>query len=181
MAHDERRVGSGIPPDGPLHPIALPPELAEFLRDQDLTALFHASDIGTLVVVKAPAAELATLRGPIPIALIHELYDHPRSPVIRSLLTFVDRPDAPLQLETFTNPGDPDQHAHFAALAEQEEIPLLFYDERLRHRLSKRLRNATAGEIPAIVATADRLLTAIPPDRRDFDLAKTEIMEVTGL
>jgi hypothetical protein len=181
MPQDEYRLQHGSAPDGPPHPIVLPPELAEFLRDQDLTALFHASDIGTLLVVKAPSPDLATLRGPIPIGLVHELYQHPRSPVIRTLLTFVDRPEAPLRLETFTNPGDPEQHAHFASLAEQEEIPLLFYDEQLRHRLSKRVRNATAPQIPEIVATADRLLGAIPPGERDFDRAKTEIMEATGL
>lgn len=181
MPPNERRSDSAAQPDGPLHPIALPPELADFLQDQDLAALFHAADVGTLLVVKAPSAELATLRGPIPIGLIHELYTHPRSPVIRSLLTFVDQPEAPLKLETFTNPGDPDQRDPFAALAEQDEIPLLFYDELLQHRLSKRVNNATAGEIPAIVATADRLLAAIPPDERDFDRAKADIMEVTTL
>ena len=181
MPHDEYRSGLGPKPDGPLHPIALPPELAEFLRDQDLTALFHASDIGTLVVVKVPSQDLTTLRGPIPIGLVHELYEHPRSPVIRTLLTLVDRPQTPLRLETFTNPGDPEQHADFAALGEQDEVPLLFYDELLHHRLSKRLRNATAGQIPEIVATADRLLTAIPANRRDFDRAKAEVMEGTRL
>jgi hypothetical protein len=181
MSPNERYIGPRSRPGEPCHPIALPPELADFLKKQDLTALFHAADIGTLLIVKVPAQELATLRGPLPIGLVHELYRHPRSPVIRTLLTFVDQPEAPLCVETFTNPGDPDQRASFAALADQAEIPLLFYDEALRHRLSKRVRNATADQIPAIVATADQLLAAIPPDRRDFDRAKADIMEATSL
>jgi len=70
----------------------------------------------------------------------------------------------------FTNPDDPDQHTHFADLAEQVEIPLLFCDESLSHRLSKRLRNMTA-----------RLLATIPPKHRDFDQAKADILEGTQL
>jgi hypothetical protein len=181
MPRHERYTGSGSSPDEPLHPIALPPDLAEFLTDQELAGLFHASDAGTVLVVKAPSPELGTLRGVVPIALTHELYDHPRSPVIRSLLTFFDRPRAPLRLETFTNVADAEQHALFAALADQEDLLLLCYDELLHHRLSKRVPNATAGEIPRIVATANRLLAAVPPARRDFDQAKADVWEVTSL
>jgi hypothetical protein len=181
MSSNERCVGPGPLSGEPRHPIALPPELADFLEDQALAALFHASDIGTLLVVKAPAREIPSLGGTFPIGVEHQLYDHPAAPVIRSLVSFHDRPDAPLRLETFTNVADPDQRAHFAALADQQELPILLYDESLRHRLSKRLRNATAAQIPEIVATADRLLAAIPPGARDFDRAKAEIMEATGL
>lgn len=179
MPNHELRFGP--PWEGPRHPVALPPELAEFLKNQDLTALFHGSDIGTLLIVKAPAAELQMLGGPIPIALIHELYAHPRSPVVRSLLTFYDVPDQPLRLETFTNVADPEQREPFAALATQEQIPLLFYDEALCHRLSKRMTNTATEWIPAIVGEANRLLAAIPPDQRDFDAAKADVLEGTRL
>jgi hypothetical protein len=157
----------------------VPPELATFLADQDLVALFHASDIGTRLVVKAPTVELESLGGIYPVGLDHQLWAHPAGPVIRTLLTFYDVPETPLRLETFTHVGDPDQRAHFAALAAQEELNLLFYDELPRHRLSKRIRNATAEQTPTILAEADRLLAAGPPDRRDFERARTAIMEVT--
>jgi hypothetical protein len=55
-----------------------------------------------------------------------------------------DQPDRPLGLETFINVDEPDQRQDFAALAEQEELLLLFYDETMSHRLTKRVRN-TAG------------------------------------
>jgi hypothetical protein len=155
--------------------------LADFLRDQDLTALLHASDLGTLLVVKAPAQEIVSLRGTFPIALEHQLFDHPASPVIRTLFIFHDRPDAPLRLETFTNVGDPAQRADFAALAEQEELAILLYDETLRHRLSKRVRNATVAQIPTVLTAADQLLAAIPVERFDFERAKADVMEVTRL
>lgn len=179
MRHEEPPRPHG--PDKPSALILLPPELADFLRDQDLVALFHAADRGTLLVLKATTPDLESLGGPVPIALEHQLWAHPSSPVVRSLLTVYDRPDAPLALETFTNPADPDQRATFAALADQQEIVLLGYDEHLRHRLSKRLGNRSAEWIPTIVAEADRLLAAIPEQARDFDAAKAAVLEVTAL
>jgi hypothetical protein len=168
----------------PIHPIALPPELAEFLgglHPTETVCLLHGSDAGSLYVVKTPAQAIARLRGTYPIGLEHQLFADPHSPVIRTLLTLHDDPATPLKTETFTNVDDPDQHATFAALARQAEIPLLFYDERLAHRLSKRLRNAGAAQIPALVAEAERLLAAIPPGHRDFDQAKANVWEVTSL
>jgi hypothetical protein len=168
-------------PAEPAAAAPLPAELAALLRDQDLVALLHASDAGPLYVVKAREPELEALGGPIPIELAQQLFAHPASPVIRTLLTFHDQPDSPLRLETFVNVADPDQRAPFAALADHDQIPLLFYDERLRHRLSKRMTNTAAEFVPAIVAEADRLLAAIPEEHRDFDAAKAMVMEATDL
>ena len=64
-------------------PIQLPSDLAAFLKGQHYAALLHATDLGTVLVVKAPADEIASVRGPVPIATRHELYAHPASPVIR--------------------------------------------------------------------------------------------------
>jgi hypothetical protein len=165
-------------------PVPLPSELAEFLaglHPTETVCLLHGADIGSLYVIKTPAAQIESLLGTFPIGLVHQIFAHPAAPVIRTLLTFHDQPTTSLRLETFTNIEDPDQHATFAALAEQEEIPLLFYDERLAHRLSKRLRNAAATQIPTILAEAARLLAAIPPEQRDFDRAKADVWEVTSL
>jgi hypothetical protein len=181
MPPNERRIAPAREPGEPRHPIALPPDLVDFLKEQELVALFHTSDIGTLLIVKAPAQEIQSLRGTYPIGLEHQLFDHPASPVIRTLLSFHDRPDTPLRLETFTNIADPEQKAHFAGLAEQPHLPILLYDEALRHRLAKRIRNNTAEQIPGLVATAVQLLATIPPERFDFEQAKADVMEVTRL
>ncbi len=80
--------------DGRVHPITLPAELAAFLESEELTALFHASDTGTLVVVKQPSHDLTTLRGPLPIGLVHELSDRPRlSKRLRNATISPDRRD----------------------------------------------------------------------------------------
>src|SRR5579885_1660372 len=113
MPNPEDRPGpSPFQPDHgePLFPARLPPDLAAFLREQqDYACLMHATSEGTAYVIKAPSADLATLRGTIPIGLRHELFDHPAAPVIRTLLTIHDRPDQPLRLETFCNVAAPDQ------------------------------------------------------------------------
>src|SRR4051812_47598590 len=155
----------------PDQPSALPPELAEFLKDQQYAALLHATDQGTVMVVKAPRREIRSVQGRVPIELRHELYQHPDAPVVRMVTRIYDRPDSALALETFINVEDADQRADYAALAKQDHLLMLFYDERLRHQLTKRVGTPNPEAVSEVLANADRLLTAIPPDRRDFDRA----------
>src|SRR5438874_1813896 len=51
----------------PSPPIALPPDLAEYLRGQELALVHEASSLGTLFILKAPLREIRSLRGRIPI------------------------------------------------------------------------------------------------------------------
>jgi hypothetical protein len=168
-------------PGEPQSPVPLPPELAAFLATEELACLSHNSDRGALYVLKAPALEIASLRGTFPIGLTHELHRHPAAPVIRSVFAFYDQPDQPLRVETFINIADPDQRACFASLAEQDELTLLFYDESLTHCLSKRLRNTDPAGMRRLLAMADRLRAMIPADRYDFDVAKAAVLHATSL
>jgi hypothetical protein len=65
--------------------------------------------------------------------------------------------------------------------APQDELYLLFYDEQVRHRLSKRVLNSGQEHIRGIVRDADRLFAQIPPARFDFNRAKADVMAETGL
>lgn len=161
------------------HPqIELPVELAEALRGSDYACLTTATDLGTAFVIKAPAEEISRLRGPIPIELRHELYQHPAAPVIRLLLRFYDDPLAPLAMESFINAADPLQRAEYAALAEQPQIPLLFYDQGLQHRLSKQMSHHDPALVREVLAAAEILRVHIPSDLFNFDVAKRAIQEV---
>src|SRR3954464_389113 len=92
----------------PDHPSELPPEMAEFLKDQPIAALLHGTENqGTVLIVKAPRQEIRSVRGPVPIELTHELYQHPTAPVVRMVTRIHDRPDSSLSLETFINVEDP--------------------------------------------------------------------------
>ena len=169
-------------PSEPLIPVELTPELADFLRRQHgYVCVTQATSEGTAYVVRAPAADLVTLRGTVPVGLRHELFEHPSAPVIRTVLTIVDRPQHPLRLETFINIAEVDQRADFAALADQERLLLLLYDEQLRHRLSKLVPYPERSAVPAILARAEELRAAIPSWRYNFERAKAAVMQHTSL
>src|SRR5712692_9011204 len=164
-------------PSEPVCPIPLPPELADFLAQQGAFAcVTQATDKGVAHVLKAPAAEIVRARGTVPVHVQHALIDHPSAPVIRTVLSIYDVPRHPLRFESFINVAEPSQRQDFAALAEQEFLMLLFYDEALRHRLSKLVPNNASpakpdDTIPTILRHAARLAAAIPAERFDFDTA----------
>src|ERR687887_359930 len=107
-------------PGEPHEPPPLPPELAAFLQDKEYICLPHATERhGTVYIVKLPGKEIRSVQGRVPIQLRHELYDHPRSPVIRSVTAIYDQPQTPLALESFVNVGDTQQRQDFAALSQQ--------------------------------------------------------------
>src|SRR5688572_19408321 len=163
----------------PERPNQLLPELAAFLRGHQYAALLHATDLGTALIVKAPRSEIASARGRVPIGFNHELYAHPASPVVRMVTRIYDQPTRPLAFETFVNVGDPDQRGDYAALARQDELVMLFYDQTVDHALSKRVRLTDRPRLLEVLTTADRLFLAIPEERRDFDAAKAEVMSQT--
>ncbi len=165
----------------PIIPIPLPPDLAAFLATQDVACLMHETTDGTAHVIKLPEEEIESVRGRVPIQVRHELYAHPAAPVIRSVITIYDQPDRPLALETMTNIAEADQRADFARLATQKELLLLFYDEQLRHRLSKRVGNVAPETIEEILEHADTLRRRIPEARYDFMAAKDAVMRHTKL
>jgi hypothetical protein len=165
----------------PIVPIALPPDLAAFFTTQDMACLMHETTDGTAHVIKLPAAEIERVRGRVPIQVRHELYAHPAAPVIRSVITIYDQPDRPLALETMTNIAEVDQRDDFARLATQKELLLLFYDEQLKHRLSKRVGNVASETIEEILEHADTLRRRIPEEHYDFMAAKAAVMRHTEL
>jgi hypothetical protein len=154
----------------------LPPELKEFLRTQEYACLLHGSNRGTLFLLKAPAPDLATLQGPTPVRISHELYSKPTASVIRSLLRWYDRPDSQILFEAFTNVADPQQREDYRKLAKQSTLTVLGYDELLRLAVQKRVANHQQREITQIADLADKLRGLIPDDEYNFDLAKARVI-----
>jgi hypothetical protein len=156
--------------------------MAAFLMSQGPYAcLTQTTDQGTAYVLKAPASEIARARGTVPLFVRHQLFGLPSAPVIRTVLTLYDVPQHPLRFESFINVAADDQRADFAALADQNQLMLLFYDEQLRHRLSKLIPAGLDKGIPEMLERADRLRKAIPPLRYDFDTAKEAVLRGTHL
>jgi len=166
----------------PLYPSPLPVDMAEFLRDYDYACLAEVSDHGTVFILKAPIRDILSSRGAVSIQVIHELYRHSAGPVIRSLITVYDQAE-PLAFETFYNIVDKQQREALTGLTEQDEIILLFYDEALTHRLSKKLPNKATvkQEILHLIDEADDHLLNVDIDQFDFDFAKAEIIQGSKL
>lgn len=129
-------------------------------------------------IVKAPRADINRLCGPVPIGVTHELYYQPTSPVIRTVLVIYDDPENPLLVESFINVGDESQRHDFAALATQDDLLLLFYDEELHLQLGKRVPNSAHDMLPEVLRRAEAFLASIPPDWVDFDRAKAHVMQL---
>jgi hypothetical protein len=164
-----------------LYPADLPPELAEFLKQHDYACVTQATDQGTAFVMKLPGADIQSVRGTVPIHLRGELYAHPAAPVIRLVFTIYDQPEHPLAVETFINIEDEKQRTDFAALASQDALMLLFYDEGLTHQLTKVVPYQSREDIIQLLGTAERVLQTIPVEERNFDVAKAAVMEATQL
>ena len=77
MSNHEREPGDPGPLPEPLVPSSLPPELADFLKDKPFACLTHGTDQGTVLLVKAPAHEIRSLGGRVPVHLRYELSDQP--------------------------------------------------------------------------------------------------------
>src|SRR4051812_31359302 len=121
----------------PLEPNQLPSEMAEFLKGQEYACLIWGTDQGSVFVAKAPARDIRSLRGNVPVQITHQLYQHPQAPVIRTLIRWYDQPQHPLAMEAFINIDDQQQRSDFLDLAKYPEFRFLFYDQNIRHRLSK--------------------------------------------
>ena len=154
----------------------LPSGLVSLLKSQRSACMIQATDHGVALVAKLPAREIRPLHGPIPFQLTFQVYEHPAAPVTRTALTMLDRKAHPLVLEAFVNPADDRQRQNLEALTQQTDLIILFYGEKLRHRLSKRVHNVAKVAVTQALHRADEVLTTIPDTERNFEAAKTDIM-----
>lgn len=156
--------------------IALPAPTRAFLAAQEYAMLTSLTDQGAVLVLKAPARYIAACRGNRPILVRWELHSHLQSPVIRLVLEVADGPDSRLSFESFANVGDREQLTELRDLLSRPYLRILFYDEAMRHRLSKRAAQPADDQARRLVPLALELLEAIPTDSRDFDAAKAAVM-----
>jgi hypothetical protein len=157
-------------------PVQLPPILRAFLRTQPFALLTIGSTDGTILIAKIPGADIESCQGRQKIHVRYELHSSQTGPALRLVLTIHDRPGEPLFLETFFNPADDVQMADFADLVAREHLRILFYDEKLKHRLSKKVPQPTNASLDLLVPEAMRLLTETYGFNFNFDQTKADIM-----
>lgn len=162
----------------------LPPDLAAFLREQDYCCLpTPSAGGGTCLIVKMPTVRLGEMTMPVPVQIKFMTYHCATSPVIRTILVVNDRPNDPLYLEFFTNVGSDDDVRDFKGLLHDERVVIYYFDAQLHHRYTGFIAVPHAWRLglPSILASAQRDLAAIPLERRDFELAREEVIDRTNL
>ena len=97
------------------------------------------------------------------------------------VFTLYDQPSAPYQLETFINATDTNQRSDYLNLAQQQYLPLLFYDEQVHHTLTKVINLSNEIDVQQVVFMADYVLARIPEEHRDFELAKNSVIARNAL
>lgn len=162
-------------------PFRLPPLTDAWLRPLSFAAITVSTEVGTIVLAKAPAADIESCRGSVPIVARYELHVNEYGPVLRLLLVIRDRAEHSLLLETFGNVSDPVQLAEWRDLLSRPELRLLFVDEQHRRRLGKGVRQPNDDAARSLIPEALRLLKAHDPSMLDFDRAKAIVVAANPL
>jgi hypothetical protein len=113
-----------------------------------------------------------------PVRSQWQLIKMPTAPLIRLELVILDRPDDPYRFESFLNVAEEDQSRILAQLANQEQLNLAFYDDKLDYRFTKVIPHDEQQwqQLDELVEQAVAYWNELPSDQRDFDLAKVEFM-----
>jgi hypothetical protein len=151
-------------------------ELPEHLRELFEWTGYEA-DVGVVHVCHAPDADIEGFVDK-PVFSRWRLVEMPTAPLILLDLILLDRPDNPFRFESFLNVAAEDQAYILAQLANQERLYLAFYGDDLTHRYTRVVPHDEQQwqRLDQIVARAEVYWRALPPERRDFDLAKAEFM-----
>ncbi|MGB3715871.1 MAG: hypothetical protein WA996_15700 [Candidatus Promineifilaceae bacterium] len=90
----------------------------------------------------------------------------------------LDRPDYRYRFESFLNVAEEDQARVLARLANQDQLYLAFYDDKLDYCYTRILPHDEQQwqQLDELWQIADDYWEALPEDQRDFDLAKDEFM-----
>lgn len=162
-------------PEEPYAPLEWAPALGELLLEPTFACVPEQTTRGAVLMAKAPGAVIDDLPVRVPILLTSQLYQHPAAPVVRLVTAIFDRPRNTLKLESCLNVQDERQRQIREALADQHELPLLFYGKSLAGRQTKTLR--VEPDICAqLYEQALVFLEEIRPSQLDFDQAKMAVM-----
>lgn len=156
--------------------VSLPRALKYFLAMHEYALVSVASSDGAVLVAKMDRSEIETCSGRLPVQVRYEVHSAITGPAVRLLLEIHTPSDAPLVLETFFNPAETDQMDDLEDLLAREHLRILFFDEELEHRLSKKVTQPKNEQMPTIAPEARRLLAECDPSDLNFDRTKEAIM-----
>ena len=155
----------------------LPREIREVFEKTGYGCVAAENNIGIVHVCHASDADIEGFRDKS-VWSQWQLIKMPTAPLIRLLLEVMDRPEDPYRFESFLNVAAEDQVEVLAELANQEELYMVFHGDDLGYRYTKAIPHSEQQwqRLDEIWEQADAYLEDIPPEQRDFDLAKAEFM-----
>lgn len=155
----------------------LPEEIREVFEQTGYGCLAAEANIGVVHICHAADSDIEGFRDK-PVTYKWQLIKMPTAPLIRLKLTILDRPAQPYRFESFLNVAQEDQARVLVQLANQDQLYLAFYDDDMNHRFTKAVEHD--GQqwqyLDELMNEAIEYWDEIPPERRNFDLAKAEFM-----
>ena len=155
----------------------LPPEIKEVFERTGYGCLAVESNIGVVHVCYASDADIDGFEDK-PVRYQWQLIEMPTAPLIRLDVIIDDNPAAPFKFESFLNVAEEDQARVLDQLANQGWLFLAFYGDDLAYRFTKIVDHDEQQwqQLDELVARANAYWESLPPNRRDFDLAKEHFM-----
>ena len=156
-------------------PAELPREISEVFERFGYGCLAAETNIGVIHICHASNSDIEGFANK-PVQYQWQLIKMPTAPLIRLELVIVDNPINPYKFESFLNIAEEDQARVLAQLANQDRLYLAFYGDNLTHRFTKIIEHDRQQwqYLDELVAEAIDHWVRIPPEQRDFDLAKAE-------
>ena len=154
-------------------PNELPQELREIFEKMGYGCLAVEADIGIIHVCHASDFDITGFEDKQVISQ-WQLIQMPTAPLIRLELTVLDHLENPYRFESFLNVASEDQADILAQLTSQENLMLAFYGDDLEFQYAKVIPHDIQQwqMLDEITAEATRYWESLPPERRDYDLAK---------
>jgi len=131
----------------------------------------------TAIVVKLDRQTIEGFRGAIPIGYRPECGFYDTGAVVRLVLAIYDDPNNPFGMDTFLNPGAPDDARLLDQLARQDALEIHFFDDgRADYIFSKRIAHRERSRRELKTMTAQAIAHNGKCQHLDFANAKAQMM-----
>jgi hypothetical protein len=139
------------------------------------------ANVGVVHVCHAADRDIEDFAGK-PALYRWDLVRMPTAPLIRLEVVILDHLANPYRFESFLNVAQEDQARVLAELANQDRLYLAFYGDDLTYRFTHVVDHDEQQwqHLGEPVAEATAYWNQLPPDRRDFDRAKTDFLSRSG-
>jgi hypothetical protein len=158
--------------------VKLPPDLEATLIVIGSGMVLARTSEGPAFIAKAPRAEIDQFRGRLPVDVRHELHLYSGGPAIRVVIKIHDKPGSYYAFETFLDVGLDSDRVDYYTMIVGKTITVHFYDEKVEHILTKKVRIDPVGRdhVMQLYRRALNYYEQTPPQLRNFLATKAEVL-----